>query len=72
MRFKDIDYEINRLQDMKEQIISFNRLRKSNPNVVAITNDKFNDFMRRNLLNEDIIYCTFDNEMAQYIDNCIT
>lgn len=72
MRFKDIDCEINRLQDIKEQIISFNQIRKSNPNVVAITHDKFNEFMSRNLLNENTIYCAFDDEIAQYIDGCIT
>jgi hypothetical protein len=70
--FRDIDYEIKRLQDIKEQVASFNQLRQLNPNVVAITHDKFNEFMSRNLLNKDTIYCTFDNELAQYIDKCIT
>lgn len=72
MMFKDIDYEIERLQNIKEQIISFNQLRQSNPNVVAITYDKFNELMSRNLLNKDTIYCTFYNDVAQYIDKCIT
>jgi hypothetical protein len=70
--FRDIDYEIKRLQDIKEQVASFNQLRQSNPNVVAITHNKFNEFMSRNLLNKDTIYCVFDNELAQYIDRCIT
>lgn len=72
MRFKNIDDEINRLIKIKTQVLSFNKLKESNPNVVAITHDKFNEFMSRNLLNKDTIYCAFDNEMAQYIDGCIT
>ena len=69
---KNIDDEISRIMKIRTQVLSFNKLRESNPNVVAITHDKFNEFMSRNLLNENTIYCAFDDEMAQYIDGCIT
>lgn len=69
---KNIDDEINRLIKIRTQVHSFNKLKESNPDVVAITKCKFDEFMHNQSLNKDTIYCTFDNEIAQYIDGCIT
>lgn len=69
---KNIDDEINRLIKIRTQVHSFNKLKESNPDVVAISKCKFDEFMHNHSLNKDTIYCTFDDEIAQYIDGCIT
>lgn len=68
---KNIDNEINHLINIKEQIGMFNQFKKFNSNIVAITRYKYDEFLHQNLINEDTIYCVFDNEAAQYIDGCI-
>ena len=69
--FKDIDYEISRLKRIKEEVTEFNHLKKLNPNVEAITNRMYHDLEYYGQLNENTIYCVYDDEIAQYIDGCI-
>ena len=71
MALKNIDNEIRHLLDMKSRIDSFNAFVKSVPNALAITQCKLDELSCQGLLNEGTLYCVCDNDIAQYIDECI-
>ena len=66
---KNIDNEILRLLDIKEQVDDFNKMRStSREYIVPISLAKYRELASLNKLNEDALYYVLNQEVGQYID----
>ena len=69
---KNIDYEIQRLLDIKQTVESFNVARKNSSIImIPISQGSFNTLSIENKLNTEYLYCVFDEEIGQYIEGYI-
>ena len=68
---KNINEEIDKLLYIRDEVYFYTKLLIADKNVRIISKDKFNQWMIENKLDEDIIYCTVDPEIGQYIEGYI-
>ena len=65
----NINYEIQRLLDIKQMVDSFNLARKnSNISILPVSQDFFNRAAATNKLMNEVLYYIFDKDIGQYID----
>ena len=66
---KNIEYEIQRLLDIKQAVENFNIARKnSSITMIPISQNYFNIMFAENKLNTNYLYYVFDKEIGQYIE----
>ena len=69
---KDIDYEIQRLLDIKQTVDNFNAVRKkSNIEILPVSKSFYNQQANENNLVSDVLYYIFDKDTEQYINGYI-
>ena len=66
---KNIDYEIQKLLDIKQDAENFNIARKNSSIImIPISQGAFNILSIENKLNTEYLYYVFDKEIGQYIE----
>ena len=69
---KNINNEIQKLLDIKEQIDDFNKMRSaSSEYIVPISLAKYRELANTSKLNENALYYILKQEVGQYIDGYI-
>lgn len=68
---KNIDTEIQRLLIAKEEINTFNMLKKQCSKIVPISKAKYDELATEQCLDNETLYYIFDKEIGQYIDGYV-
>lgn len=63
--------EISHLQSIQSEIDAFNRARKTHPNVIPISPQKYSELLRYERLDDNTFYYVFKEETGQYIDGYV-
>lgn len=68
---KDIDYEINRLLKIKEEVAVINYMKKLDMTLEFVSETRYNKLSFANKLDNDTVYYVVDAEIGQYIEGYI-
>ena len=68
---ENVRKEICRLLRIQTDVDAFNEAKKKYPNIMALSQAKYNELLDSNSLDDDTFYYIFDKETGQYIDGYV-
>lgn len=65
---KDIDVEINKLQNIKEQIAEIERMRTEHHECIFTTKSRYDNLSDELKLNPDLQFIVVDDDVSDYLE----